>query len=90
MQTILNIKTEKELKQEAQGLASEFGMPLTTVINSFLRQFVRERRIVLEAEPRIKDNLMDKWHSISTQANKKISTNKKFDNASALIKYLKI
>ena len=88
MQTILNIKTQKDLKEKAQSLASDLGIPLTTVVNSYLRQFIRERKLVLEMEPRIKDNLMEKWRKISLEADKAVS--KKFTKATDLITYLKI
>ncbi len=88
MQAILNIKTQKELKEKAQSLASELGVPLTTVVNSYLRQFIRERKLVLEMEPRVKDSLMDKWHKISLEAGRDVS--KKFTKADDLITYLKI
>ncbi len=88
MQTILNIKTQKDLKEEAQGLAKELGVPLTTVVNSYLRQFIRERKLVLEMEPGVKDSLMEKWRKISMEADKIVA--KKFTKASDLIAYLKI
>ncbi len=88
METILNIKTKKDLKEKAQSLASELGVPLTTVVNSYLRQFIRERKLVLEMEPRVKDSVMEKWHKMSLEANKNIS--KKFNKATDLITYLKI
>jgi addiction module RelB/DinJ family antitoxin len=47
--TILNIKTDKKLKADAQKVAAELGVPLTTVMNSFLKQFVREKEITLSA-----------------------------------------
>jgi len=49
MDTSLLIKTKKSLKIEAQKVAEEMGIPLTTVINSFLKQFVREKEITLSA-----------------------------------------
>jgi len=88
MQAILNIKTDRDLKNEAQALAGEFGVPLTTVINSYLRQFIRERKLVLEMEPRVKNDLMESWHNISQEENKK--TKKSFTDATDLIKYLNI
>jgi addiction module RelB/DinJ family antitoxin len=47
--TILNIKTDKKLKADAQKVAGELGVPLTTVMNAFLKQFVRDKEIVLSA-----------------------------------------
>lgn len=47
--TILNIKTDKNLKAEAKKVASELGVPLSTVLNAFLKQFVRDKEITLSA-----------------------------------------
>jgi len=47
--TILNLKTDKKLKADAQSLAQELGVPLSTVMNAFLKQFVREREFTLSA-----------------------------------------
>ncbi|MBP9760509.1 MAG: type II toxin-antitoxin system RelB/DinJ family antitoxin [Candidatus Pacebacteria bacterium] len=47
--TILNIKTDKKLKADAQKVAGELGVPLTTVMNAFLKQFVRDKEITFTA-----------------------------------------
>lgn len=47
--TILNIKTDKKLKSEAQKVAGELGVPLSTVLNAFLKQFVRDKEITFSA-----------------------------------------
>lgn len=44
---MISVKTDRILKNEAQKTASELGMPLGTVINAFLRQFVRDREITV-------------------------------------------
>lgn len=48
MQVNLNIKTDSELKKQAETLFSELGMNMTTALNIFLRQAVRENRIPFE------------------------------------------
>jgi len=48
--TILNIKTDKKLKAEAKAVADELGLPLGTVVNSLLKQFVREKEITFSAK----------------------------------------
>ena len=48
-QTILNIKTDKKLKLAAQNVAGELGVPLSTVMNAFLKQFVRDKEITFSA-----------------------------------------
>ena len=49
MKTILNIKTDKALKDSAKELAAELGVPLSTAINAFLKQFVRDRELFITA-----------------------------------------
>lgn len=47
MKTVLTIKTDQSLKLQAQKIAEEFGIPLGTILNAFLRQFVRNKEISL-------------------------------------------
>jgi addiction module RelB/DinJ family antitoxin len=49
--TVINIKTDKILKKDAQRLAKNFGLPLSAIINTYLREFVREKRIVFSEPP---------------------------------------
>ncbi|MHB1316474.1 MAG: type II toxin-antitoxin system RelB/DinJ family antitoxin [Minisyncoccota bacterium] len=53
--TLLTIKTDKNLKKEAQKVAEELGIPLSTFINATLKQFVRNKEIALSVsyEPTI-------------------------------------
>ncbi len=50
MDTIINIKTNKELKNDAQLVAKKIGVPLSTVINSFLKQFVRDEEVTFSGK----------------------------------------
>ena len=47
--TILNIKIEKSIKEEAQKVSKELGLPLGTAITAFLKQFIREKEITLSS-----------------------------------------
>ncbi len=55
--TIINFKVSKELKREAQDLADEIGVPLTTVITVNLKEFVRSRSLAVSAFPRLKPEI---------------------------------
>ncbi len=50
--TLITIKTDKILKKAAQETAEEIGVPLGTLINSFLKQFVRTKEVSFSAEYR--------------------------------------
>ncbi len=41
--TLLTIKVDKKLKAKAQKTVESIGLPLGTVMNGFLRQFVRDK-----------------------------------------------
>lgn len=47
MNTTLTIKTEKKLRDAAKKTAGELGIPLSTVLNALMRQFVRDKEITL-------------------------------------------
>ena len=50
MHTTLTIKTSKKLRDAAKKVAESLGVPLTTAVNAMLKQFVRDRRLLLEEE----------------------------------------
>lgn len=45
MKTLLNIRTDKEVKAGVQKIAKQLGMPLSTIINAYLKQLLREKRV---------------------------------------------
>mgnify|MGYP001601471947 FL=1 len=47
MDTTLTIKTKKVLRDEAKKTAEKLGLPLGTVVNALLKQFARDKEIVL-------------------------------------------
>lgn len=57
MQTVIHIKSDKEVKENAQKLAKELGLNLSDVINASLRNFIRTREIYISAVPRMTPEL---------------------------------
>ncbi len=51
MDTTILIKTKKDLKLQAQSLASDLGFSLTDIINASLRQFIVNQGIVISKIP---------------------------------------
>lgn len=47
--SVINIKTDKALKEEAQQVAKEMGVPLGTIINAYLREVVQKREVTFRA-----------------------------------------
>lgn len=49
--TLLNIKTDKVVKQDAQKVAKDLGLPLGTIINAYLRELIREKHVLFSVPP---------------------------------------
>ncbi|PIZ76850.1 MAG: hypothetical protein COY04_01045 [Parcubacteria group bacterium CG_4_10_14_0_2_um_filter_7_35_8] len=75
MKTVINIKTDKDIKELAQKTAGDLGLSLSALINAYLRQFVRTKEAYFTLSPRMSpalENLLGKIE-IDIQKNKNIS-----------------
>jgi len=63
MRTVIHIKADKEVKENAAKVARELGLNLSDVINASLRNFIRTREIIfsdtLQMTPEL-EKLLDK------------------------------
>ena len=48
MTTNLNIRIDKDIKEQAEGIFNELGMNMTTAVNIFLQTAIREHGIPFE------------------------------------------
>lgn len=56
MNALVQVKVDRELKERAEELFSEFGLDTTTAIRMFLKAVVREQRIPLKLQkPKVKE-----------------------------------
>ena len=44
MKTLISVKIDQDIKTKAQNLTQELGIPLSTLVNAYLRQFVRKKK----------------------------------------------
>lgn len=54
MKTVLNVKTDKDVKEKAQAIAKEIGLPLSTIINAYLKEFIQEQKVTFSTEPQLR------------------------------------
>ena len=47
--TLINVRTEKSLKEQATRVAKQIGLPLGTILNNYLRRLIEEPRVVFSA-----------------------------------------
>jgi addiction module RelB/DinJ family antitoxin len=48
MKTMLNIKTDSVLKKKAQEIAQDLGLPLSVILNNYLKEFINSEKVVFE------------------------------------------
>lgn len=47
---VINFKVDKEVKEEAQKLARDLGVPLSTLVNAQIKQMLRSRTVILTTD----------------------------------------
>ena len=89
MKTLLSIKTEPEVKEQAKKLASELGLTLSALVTIQLKQAIRAKTITLSTKSYTPTPYLEK---ILEKADRDIKAGKnlspKFDNTEDMIAWL--
>jgi len=88
MKTVIYIKTEHEVKENAQKLALELGLNLSDVINASLRNFIRTREVYFSSVPRMTLELERLLGPIEEDIKKKRNLSPEFNNGEDMDAYL--
>ncbi len=87
MKTMVNIKLDKKLKDQASKLAEQMGFNLSSVISATLRHFVVNKEINISLKPKMTPYL----ESIISEVKREKTSDKSpvFENATEAIAWLK-
>jgi addiction module RelB/DinJ family antitoxin len=72
MKTVINIKADRDVKIQAFATAKDIGVPLSTIINAFLKRFISDRSVTFDAPLRPSKSL----EKLLKQAEKDIKAGK--------------
>lgn len=61
--SVINIRTDAEIKSQAQAIAENLGLNLSTVINAYLRQLIRTQRVSFGLNEEPTDYLLETLRS---------------------------
>jgi len=86
--TVVNVKVDKETKEKAQALAKELGLPLSTVVNANLKEFVRSGEARFSLEPKLKPEVWKELRKATADYKAGKSTSPVFNSAREAIDYL--
>ncbi len=82
VKTILNVKVDREEKEKAKQIALQMGVPLSTIINAHLREFIRTREFAVKLEPVLKPEIEKRLLRMSREYHNK--KNKKIEFVSSV------
>lgn len=88
MRTVIHVKADQEVKENAQKLAQELGLSLSDVINASLRNFISTREIVFSDTPRITPEFEKKLAKINEDIKHGRNLSPAFKTMDEAIEYL--
>jgi addiction module RelB/DinJ family antitoxin len=88
MNTVIHIKADKEVKENAQKVARDLGLSLSDIINASLRNFIRTREIHFSSIPQMTPELERLLGPIEADIKKSRNLSPAFESGEEMDKYL--
>ena len=88
MKTVINIKTDKKVKRNAQKVAEDLGFSLSAVINAYLKQFVRNKEVYFGLVPRMSSELEELLGKVETDIEEKKNISPAFSSRRGVKEHL--
>ncbi len=88
MTTVIHIKADAEVKENAQKAAKDLGLTLTDVINAALRNFIRTRQVIFSDIPTMTPELEKLLDRVEEDIKHNRNLSPSFKNMDEAIDYL--
>jgi addiction module RelB/DinJ family antitoxin len=89
MKTVLNVKTDKDIKDRAQALAKHLGIPLSTVVNAQLKSFIESGEFKVTREPELRPAVIKELNRAIKEVRSGKNMSPRFTTATDAIDWLK-
>ncbi len=89
MQTVIHIKADKEVKENAAKVAHELGLNLSDIINASLRNFIRTREVTFSHTPQMTPELEKLLDRVEEDIKKGRNLSPRFKSVEESIEWLK-
>ena len=87
--TVLNVKIDKELKRQAQAVAKNLGLPVSTLVSASLKDIVRRRSITISDDDLpLRPEVEAELQRLSAEAHQGLHLSPSFTDAEDAIAYL--
>ncbi|PIP22855.1 MAG: hypothetical protein COZ91_01875 [Candidatus Nealsonbacteria bacterium CG_4_8_14_3_um_filter_39_7] len=88
MKTVINVKTDKDVKENAQRIATTLGFSLSAIINANLKQFIRNKEVYFDLAPRMSPELEKLLGIIESDIDKNKNISRAFTSENEIKKHL--
>ena len=88
MKTVLNVKTDKDVKEKAQALAKHLGIPLSTVVNIQLKSFIETGELHISREPELRPEVKAELKKAMAEIKAGKNMSPRFNNVADAIAWL--
>ena len=85
---MINIKTDKKVKEDAQKLAKELGFTLSALVTASLKQFIRTRSVSFSASYEMTPYLEGILEEVEKNIKEGKNMSPKFSNSKDMDEYL--
>ena len=85
---LINIRADKKVKEKAQKIDRDLGMPLSTIINAYLHQFIRTKEVHFVLEGELKPTVKKRLDRLTKEAREGKNLSPSFSRAEDAIRYL--
>jgi len=88
---VINLKIDKKTKKDAQKIAEELGVSLSSIIKAYLRQVIRSKKVLFSSEEKPTEFMLNALKE-SREGIKagRVTTFKNIDDALAYFKALEL
>ncbi len=90
MKTVLNVKTDIRVKEDAQLLAKHIGVPLSTIVNAYLKEFIATGEVRLSREPQLRPAVQKRIIQSIRDVERGKNVSKSFTTIEEIRKHLKV
>lgn len=88
MKTQIIIKADKEIKAQAQKTAKDMGLPLSVLVNAYLRQLIATKEAHFYALPKMTRKLENTIARVRKDVKKGKNLSPVFDDTQKMLDYL--
>lgn len=88
MRTVIHIRADREIKENAQNIARELGLSLSDVINASLRNFIRTREVYFSHVPRMTPELEKLLGKVEVDIKRNRNLSPRFKTINKALDYL--